>query len=306
MALISVSDYADVDSAARVAYQEAYDAAPSQYKEIAMDTTFGPAGLDLEWLGEFPQLVEFIGNRQVKNVVAHGFKAVTKTYEGTVGIKVADIRDNKVAGKLNIVRGIGEAAKKHPDELTFGLLKNGTVGLCYDGVAFFSAAHPLLDNDGEAMVDSEDDAIVQSNLITGSGPTWYLLKADSVLKPLVFGTREGEGYTPDSQEDGSESAWRRDQYEFGTRARVAAAYGLWQYAAASKATLTGANVDALDDLMGAVVTSTGRALNNDATHIVVPRSLRNTARALFGVATLANGATNPHYGRFVVIVSDLV
>jgi phage major head subunit gpT-like protein len=60
------------------------------------------------------------------------------------------------------------------------------------------------------------------------GVTWYLLKTDGVIRPLIFQDREPIefGALTETSEDG----FKREKYLFGVRARYRMTYGYWQYA----------------------------------------------------------------------------
>lgn len=77
---------------------------------------------------------------------------------------------------------MGQAARRHPEELVFGLLASGFTTNCYDGRLFFDTDHPVTDATG---------ATVQvSNLQGGAGTAWYLLDTSRAIRPIIWQERE--------------------------------------------------------------------------------------------------------------------
>ena len=56
----------------------------------------------------------------------------------------------------------------------------------------------------------------------------YVLKTDSIVRPLIFQDREP--ITFDSIVEGSEEAFKREKFLYGVRARYRMTYGYWKYA----------------------------------------------------------------------------
>ncbi len=80
----------------KTVYSDAYLAAPTHKDKIAMtvpstgrDETYG-------WLGQFPQLREWIGPRHVNNLQAHSFTIANRKFESTVSVRRDDISDDKL------------------------------------------------------------------------------------------------------------------------------------------------------------------------------------------------------------------
>ncbi|MBO3280984.1 Mu-like prophage major head subunit gpT family protein [Intestinimonas butyriciproducens] len=113
------------------------------YQEIAMET---PSTTDAEtyaWLGDIPGMREWIGDREVQNLIGSDYTIKNKTWELTFGIPREAVEDDKIGLYNPSVESMGQEAATHPDELVFRLLKDGFSALCYDGKPFFSDAHPV-------------------------------------------------------------------------------------------------------------------------------------------------------------------
>lgn len=295
--LITPQVLSDINARLSDAYAGAFSTVQPKWTKVAMDVPFDMAGLVLGWIGQAPQFREFVGERVIHDIEQYGYRVNPKKFETSQGLSISEINDGLIANKAKIAAAMGEAAAIHPDELVYGLLPAN--GLCYDGQTFFSNAHPGTDKHGNAVTFSND--------MGGDGPAWYILKADSVIKPLVFGVRTGEGYTlslVDSVSDGT--VFKTDQILFGVRARVAAAYGPWQYALRSQQDLTKANVEAALAQMSTFRGDQGKPLNNDPTIIVVGPELYAAAKNIFSAERLANGGSNTLYNALEIVKSQFV
>jgi len=248
------------------------------------------------WLGDFPRLKEWIGNRQMKSLKKHGYNIVNKMFESSVSIPRVDYEDNDYGRYGIIFEEMGHDAKMFPDEHVFGLLKNGFTEVCYDGQPFFDADHP-----------SEDGVNTFSNVIgdpaTDTGAGWYLLDTSRPLKPLVWQERlkpEFQSVTASSDYN----VFTTDNYAFGTRARGNAGYTFWQMAFASKAILNEANFEAMMNAMMSQKDSEGKSLKVKPTVLVVSVANRSAAEKIVLRKTLENGEDNTNNKAVEILVSQ--
>lgn len=102
------------------------------------------------WMDRIPQVRRWTGDRILQNASLRDYVLSNKAYELTVAVDEFKIKDNKLNAYEPIVQSIAEQMKKWPDGLMFnsstGVLPQGnsaTTALTYDGVAFYSTAHPI-------------------------------------------------------------------------------------------------------------------------------------------------------------------
>ncbi|PWW41622.1 phage major head subunit gpT-like protein [Idiomarina loihiensis] len=241
-----------------------------------------------KWLGQFPRLQKWIGDRVIKNLKAHSYSITNEKFESTVGIPKDDIEDDTYGVFTPLFEEMGYSALTHPDELVFGLLAKGFDELCYDGQNFFDTDHKV----GEDSV---------SNMQAGSGVPWFLLDTNRPLKPIIFQKRRDYSIKA-RQDDTSEAVWQRDEFEYGVDARVNAGFGLWQLAFGSKADLTAANFDtAMESMMG-LKSDEGRPLGVRPNLLVVGPKNRAKANQVIEVMNQEGGASNPNYKAVEVLV----
>lgn len=302
MAIITPALITSLRTGYSQAFQDALAATPTDWANVATRVPSSSTSNTYGWLGQFPKLREWVGDRVVKDMAASGYQITNKLYEGTVGVKRTDIEDDNVGIYTPLFAEMGRGAAAHPDELVFGLLAAGESALCYDGQNFFDVDHPIYPN-----VDGTGTPALASNYDNGGaspGAPWYLLDCSRALKPLIFQERTApELETLNSTQD--EAVFVKDLYRFGVRYRCNAGFGFWQLAYKSKAALTAANFNAAWAAMASRPADGGRPLGVRPTHLVVPPTLRADALALIESQQIA-GSSNPNYRAVQVIVSPWV
>ncbi len=124
-------------------FNKAFSEVEPLYKQIA---TVVPSTTEQEvyaWLGDVPGMREWIGEREVNNLIGSDYTIKNKEFELTVGVPANAIEDDKLGLYRPSVELLGQSAAYHPDELTFGILKNGFTEKCSDGQPFFSKEHKV-------------------------------------------------------------------------------------------------------------------------------------------------------------------
>lgn len=127
-------------------FNKALEEAPVNYPKISMIVPTETRETTYAWLGQMPNMREWVGSRVIQSLTAYEYTIKNKSFELTIEISVDDIADDQYGVYAPIVSEMGMTAKKHPDLLTFELLGNGFTEKCYDGVSFFSDKHPNLGN----------------------------------------------------------------------------------------------------------------------------------------------------------------
>ncbi len=245
------------------------------------------------WMGQFPRLREWLGDRVIKGIALHDYAIRNRKFESTIGVPRDDIEDDSYGVFAPLFREMGHAANNHPDELVFDLLPKGFSELCYDGQYFFDTDHP---------VGNEETGITSvSNMQAGAGNPWFLLDTSRPLKPLIFQRRRDYAFRSMTNMD-DENVFMRDEFRYGIDARANVGFGFWQLAFGSKAALDQANFDAAMASMMGLKSDEGRPLGVNPTVLVVGPSNRSAAKQLVEVEKLASGADNPNYKAVEVLV----
>lgn len=241
------------------------------------------------WLGKFPKMREWVGDRVIKDMEGHGYNIVNKDFEATVGVDRNDIEDDNLGHYAPLMQEMGVSAGQQPDDLTFGLLGAGAAELCYDGQYFFDTDHPSFDETGAATVVSNIDSS------GGVAPYWYLLDVTRPLKPLIFQDRKSAEFIAHTDPRTSDHVFMKKEFVYGADARCNVGFGFWQMAYASNAALNGDNLDAAIQKMRELKDVNGRPLGIKPSLLVVGPTLRSAANKTVKVMLGDGGASNANY-----------
>ena len=141
----------------RADYQAGTLAAKPLKDRFAMTSQSSTREETYGWLGAYNSLREWIGDRQLNGLVAHGFTIKNRTFENTVSVSREDIEDDMIGVYSGAFQLMGADAAMHPDKLIFELLRAGTTSTCYDGQNFFDTDHPINPDSATAGTDVDDD-----------------------------------------------------------------------------------------------------------------------------------------------------
>lgn len=295
--IINAGNLTTLYVAFKAAFQGGLTQAATQYGDIATTVPSSTGTEEYGWLGAFPNVREWVGDRQIKNIASHGYSIKNRNFELTVAVPRPAIEDDQYGVYTPMMTEMGRSVTAHPDQLVFELLSNGHATECYDGQYFFDTDHPVTGADGKPGTP-------QSNLDdnSGSGTRWYLLDCSRSLKPLIFQQRKAPQFVAktDAKDD---NVFSRNEYVYGTDSRCNVGYGFWQQAYCSRKTLTEDNLIAAFTAMSGRKGDHGRPLGIRPTHLVVPSSLEFAARKIVDAEVNAAGATNILRGAVKVISS---
>ena len=78
-------------------FNEAWDmAAPAQWPAVAMEVPSETREESYDWLGDFPMMKEWVGDRVIKDLSAFKYEITNKDYEATVEVDRNDIQDDQI------------------------------------------------------------------------------------------------------------------------------------------------------------------------------------------------------------------
>lgn len=280
--LITSQSLAALFTAYEFKFNEGFNGAKSHVADVAFVSPSTTSEEVYPFLGQFPQLREWIGDRVVNQLILHGWAIKNRKFESTISIKRDVIEDDRYGAFAPMFKQLGVTTRVHPDTLVFPLLKAGFSTPCYDGQNFFDTDHP---------VGGPDDTTVPvSNMQAGSGEPWFLLDTSQALRPMIWQERVKYQFQQ-MVSDTNEHVFVKDEYLYGVRARVNAGFGLWQLAFGSKAPLTAENYAAARASMMALKGDRGTILGVNPNVLVVPPSLEAAARKLLKATSVADIVT---------------
>lgn len=175
-----------LEAGLKAIFFDAYDAASGDWEQIA---SVIPSEHDTEkyaWLGSVPQMREFKDERIPAGLLEHDYSIKNKTWESSISVDRAALEDDQY-GQIKLrIQSLAEEARRHQNELVFGLLKDGFTSLCHDGQYFFDTDH------------AEGESGTQSNKGTDALSAASL--QDAVTKMSKFKDDKGKplGIMPDT------------------------------------------------------------------------------------------------------------
>lgn len=249
------------------------------------------------WLGKFPMLREWIGDRVLNSMQTHAYTITNKKFESTVGVPRDDIEDDQVSIFGPIFEEMGRSAEIQPDQLVYGLLGAGESTLCYDGQNFFDVDHPIYPN-----ADGTGVAVSTSNLAAGAEPAWYLMDNSRAIKPVILQERRAPNLMAMTKLD-DEVVFTSDEFRFGVDCRRNVGFSFWQLAYCSKQELNGDNLWAAITAMREYTADGGQKLGIKPTTLVVPAGLEKMATRMLE-RELDSNSSNELKGRLELVVAD--
>lgn len=182
-------------------FQKGFEMAPSYYESFTTVVPSSTSATLYPWLGRTTGFREWVGDRVMQALEAHGYTIINKTFEDTVAIERERIEDDQYGVYTPVIEQLGWDAKTHPDQLIFGMMKAATsqasvtIGkltiqppTCYDGQNLYSLAHPT----------------GASGQVTASGlSTWQASHAYSVGTSIIDANGNTQQVTASTGNSGS-------------------------------------------------------------------------------------------------------
>jgi phage major head subunit gpT-like protein len=270
------------------------------YQQLATTIQSNTRSNTYGWLGDFPHLREWVGDRVIKDMKECAYSIINKKYESTLGVDRTDIEDDNLGVYRTRAQAEANAVLSFFEQSVANLLKDGFTELCSDGQPFFDTEHPVY-----PKTDGTGTAVNVANIVGDADAEeqpWFLLSLDGVLKPFIMQQRSA----PEMDEitdTKNESVFMKDKYLFGVRYRGNFGYGFWQQAVASKEALTAANYEAARFAMQTFKRDGGDPMGVRPTHLVVDPTNESAARSILETQLINGGDSNPNYHTAALIVS---
>lgn len=303
--LITNAELEALRTSFRTEFDKGLAMAGQQYGLIASTVPSTSRSNTYGWLGDWPEMIEWVGPRQVKSMAEGSYNVVNKKWEATVGVKVDDLEDNNLGHYATRFQASGQSVKEHPDKLIFALLKDGFNQLCSDGQNFFDDDHPVnAEHDGSGANTSVSNMKVD---VGYAAAPWFILDTSRPLKPLIFQQRKKPTFVA-MDKPNDEGRFTIDEVRYGVDSRDNAGFGYWQMAFGCKCELTHDNVWHALLAMAALKGDGNRPLNIDGKVIVIHPTLQRQAHNIFKKETLTGGSGegNELFGRLNIIQSGFL
>jgi len=273
------------------AFQRGLGQADPQWNRVATRVPSTTREEKYAWLGQTPNLREWIGDRVIKSIEAHDYSIKNKSWESTIEVG----RDDTYGVYSPLFEEMGRSTAAHPNQLVFSLLGQGFATACYDGQYFFDTDHPVLDEDGKVTS--------VSNTGGGSGDAWFLIDDSRALKPILYQVRKDYNFVRQDREE-DENVFMRKSFRYGVDGRSNVGFGFWQFAYGSKQTLDKTGYKAARTALMGMKGDYGRPLGLRPRLLVVPPALEEAGLELLNAERDAAGATNVYRGTAELLVCE--
>lgn len=134
----------------RALFFEQLSSRPGTWQQLAMRVDSSAPEETYAWLAGFGHMREWVGERVIRAMRAHGFTIRNLDWEYTIAVSRNDLLFDKLSLVRPRIEQMADAAARHRDQLVADLLLNGFTQTCYDGQYFFDTDHP----DGRGGVQS--------------------------------------------------------------------------------------------------------------------------------------------------------
>lgn len=280
------------------AFTRGLSAATPQWDKIATKVPSSGKANYYGWLKDLPEIKEWVGDRQLKDLGKHGYSIENKTYESSISISKDEVDDDEIGQYSVIAQNYGDQVAMFPDKQCYPLLVAGFTTLCYDGQNYFDNDHPL------ATTPSTTFSNVIGNPSTDAGEPWFLIDDTKVLKPIVY--QERKPFVFKNMNPTEEYTWFNNKYAAGVDGRAAAGYSFPQLAIGSKAALTEANYEAAKVMLGEMKKADGTPIGTRATKLIVGPKNEAAAKKLIKMMLKGGGDTNIYFEDVEIVVSPFV
>lgn len=267
--------------------------APSQRALVAMTVPSTTGVEEYPWLGQMPGMRKWVGDRVIHQLGLHDFRIKNEPWEDSIAVPRTYIEDDKYGIFAPMFTEMGRATAAHPEELVWGLLKNGFSERCYDGQYFFDTDHPVIQADGSVGSVSNSGG--------GAGTPWFLADLSRAIKPIIFQDRKKPQFVSLTSPT-DPNVFNRAEFVYGVDARYNVGFGLWQMAFGSRQALTHENYAAARAALSTMKGDHGRPLGLTPTHLVVPGNLEGVARKILINETVTGGESNEWKGTAQLVV----
>lgn len=278
----------------KASFQQGLDQHEPMWERIATRVPSATAAEEYGWLGQVPNVRQWIGDRVVQNLKLHDYTIKNLDFELTIGVDRNNIKDDNIGIYGPLFQEMGRSTAAHPDMLIWPLMKNGFSATCYDGQPFFDTDHPVLDEAGEEVSVANTDG--------GSGAPWFLLDTGRALKPILYQVREEFDFVAKDNPSDHNVFWNKE-FVYGIDGRSNVGFGFWQFAWGSKQALSKATYKLARESLLGMKGDYGRPLGINPRLLVVPPTLEEAGLELLNAERDAAGATNVYKGTAELLVS---
>ena len=125
-------------------------AASPYYPKMAYVVRSTAAEEKYAFLGTFPGMREWLGDRIFKQLLAADYELKNKHWESSLLIAKTDVDDARILRYDFAIDGLAQEAMYHPDELLFSIMVAGDATVGWDGQYFYDTDHSFGDSGSQS------------------------------------------------------------------------------------------------------------------------------------------------------------
>lgn len=171
------------DTASAV-FGNALKSAQATWREWAGSLSSDTSTESYHWVELLVAIREWIGERVINAAKGEKWVVENKPYEGTYGLDIDDINDDKLGMLKPLTDSLAGAASYHPENLLGQVALLGFSTVCYDGQYFFDSDHPSLSGDGTTFSNLGTDLFDYDAVLAGDKKRFTLTNAQGNRIPL--------------------------------------------------------------------------------------------------------------------------
>lgn len=139
----------------KVVFQSKFNEHVSNADKLAMLVESNDLSEDYVWLGNFPKMKEWIGDRAVAALKDYGYQIKNKPWEDSISVPRKHIEYDKIGVYKPAIQQMAVNAKQFGGDLIAQVIVSGHLNNGYDGKKFFAADH---------VVGEDAGAVTYSNM----------------------------------------------------------------------------------------------------------------------------------------------
>lgn len=195
-----MSNFVEISFGLKSIYNKTFNETIAPGEELATTIKSNDLSEKYVWLGDIPQMKEWVGDRDIKKFNDYGYALSNKLYENSVSIPQTHLDYDKVGLYRPAIEQMAQDAKKFGASLVASVLINGAdpaKGKCYDDKAFFATDHKI---NSDTYANLSDKPLNATNLLAaemfmrsikgnsgraiGIAPTHLVIGASNLAKAL--------------------------------------------------------------------------------------------------------------------------
>lgn len=155
-----------------------------------------------DWIGQSPQMREWIGGRQARGFNDFEYTIRNKPYEATLQIPTEWLRRDKTGQIAQRIRELAQRANAHWASLLSTQIINGESTACYDGQFFFDTDH----SEGDSGSQSNDISVDISALPVAVNGSTTSPSDEEMMLAIFEGIKSIHAFVDDRGEPMNEDA----------------------------------------------------------------------------------------------------